>query len=170
MGANKFVFRSWFYFRNGWSLYLAFIFAAVNALTVTYFLAIEKYPLLQTIFPSFPVYVVIVAGLGIPILILIGYVHHKKSEAFKSEADIYLEVNRYHARQVVNGELSLKLEKIILDLLLKMNVTDSISNEHKQNIEDFLKEYEELTKTRTLDNIVDSTYFHELESRKSNLK
>ena len=30
-------FRAWFYFRNGWSLYFAFIFAAINTLTVTYY-------------------------------------------------------------------------------------------------------------------------------------
>ena len=46
-------FRAWFYFRNGWSTYFAFIFAAINTLTVTYFLAIERAPSLQAIFPSF---------------------------------------------------------------------------------------------------------------------
>ena len=43
----------------GWSTYFAFIFAAVNTLTVTYFLAIERYPFLTTIFPSFLQYIVI---------------------------------------------------------------------------------------------------------------
>ena len=51
------IFRYWFYFRIGWSQYFAFIFAAINTLTVTYFLAIEKYPALQAIFPSFLQYV-----------------------------------------------------------------------------------------------------------------
>tara|TARA_B100000749_G_scaffold166733_1_gene128113 strand:+ start:57 stop:191 length:135 start_codon:yes stop_codon:yes gene_type:complete len=37
-------FRGWFYFRTGWATYFAFMVAAVNALTVTFFLAIEKYP------------------------------------------------------------------------------------------------------------------------------
>ncbi len=170
MGIHNLFFRSWFYFRNGWSMYLAFIFAAINTLTVTYYLAIEKYPLLQSVFPSFLVYVVLISSIGVPLLVLIGYVHHKKSEAFKSEADIYLEVNRYHARQIVNGELSLKLEKIILDLLLKMDVSTSISDQDKKTIEDFLKEYEELTKSRTLHNVVDSDYFKKLEYEKSNLK
>ena len=170
MNANKIGFRCWFYFRQGWAIYLAFLFAAINTLTVTYYLAIERYPLLLDLFPSFISYVVIVASIGIPTITFIGYVHHKKSEGLKSEADIYLEVNRYHARQVVNGELSLKLEKIILDLILSMNISSSISTDDKKNITDFLKEYEELTKTRNLDNIVDSDYFHKLESEKSNSK
>ena len=45
-------FRGWYYFRQGWTVYFAFIMAAVNTLTVTYFLAIESYPVLQEIFPS----------------------------------------------------------------------------------------------------------------------
>ena len=45
-------FRAWFYFRAGWTTYFAFIFAAINTLTVTYFLAIENYPSLNNIFPN----------------------------------------------------------------------------------------------------------------------
>ena len=60
-------FRLWFYFRNGWSTYFAFIFAAINTLTVTYFLAIEEYPFLKDLFPTFVLYVVIVSSIGIPI-------------------------------------------------------------------------------------------------------
>ena len=44
-------FRSWFYFRTGWSMYFAFILSAVNTLTVTYYLAVEKVPFLVEIFP-----------------------------------------------------------------------------------------------------------------------
>ena len=54
-------FRAWFYFRMGWATYFAFIFAAVNTLTVTYFLAIENYPSLQVVFPSFVYYIIIVS-------------------------------------------------------------------------------------------------------------
>ena len=43
-------FRAWFYFRNGWSLYFAFIFAAINTLVVTYYLAIDKIPFLLDFF------------------------------------------------------------------------------------------------------------------------
>ena len=57
-------FRGWFYFRQGWSVYFAFIFAAVNTLTVTYFLAIENYPILKEVFPSFSHYIEIVVAIG----------------------------------------------------------------------------------------------------------
>lgn len=48
---------------------------AVNTLTITYFLAIERYPILVSIFPSFIQYVLIASSIGIPILILVGYAH-----------------------------------------------------------------------------------------------
>ena len=61
-------FRSWYYFRMGWSTYFAFIFAAINTLTVTYYLAIERVPVLVTIFPNFVQYVLIISCIGIPLL------------------------------------------------------------------------------------------------------
>ena len=78
MGKTK-GFRAWYYFRMGWSTYFAFIFAAINTLTVTYYLAIEKVPALMSIFPTFTLYVLIVSGLVIPILTLIGYAHFKST-------------------------------------------------------------------------------------------
>ena len=51
-------FRGLFYFRTGWATYFAFVVAAINTLTVTFFLAIEKYPLLSVIFPTFFHYIV----------------------------------------------------------------------------------------------------------------
>ena len=73
-------FRAWFYFRQGWSTYFAFVFAAINTLTVTYYLAIENYPFLKSIFPSFEQYIIIVVIVGIPLLIGIGYAHYKKTK------------------------------------------------------------------------------------------
>ena len=88
-------FRGWFYFRVGWSTYFAFIFAAINTLTVTYFLAIENYPFMKEIFPSFEQYVIIVVSIGIPLLGFTGYAHYKKTRAFRSEADVWVESNPY---------------------------------------------------------------------------
>ena len=88
MGKRNLGFRSWYYFRTGWSTYFAFILAALNTLTVTYFLAIDNYPSLKTIFPSFELYVIIIVSIGIPMLVTIGYIHFKRTHAFKSEIDV----------------------------------------------------------------------------------
>ena len=100
-------FRGWFYFRTGWSTYFAFIVAAVNALTVTFFLAIEKYPSLGTIFPTFFHYVVIVVGIGVPLLILVGYIHYKRSKSFRAEQDILIEASPHFRRILQNTEVLL---------------------------------------------------------------
>ena len=93
--ARLLIFRSWLYFRTGWSTYFAFIFAAINTLTVTYFLAIERYPVLVAIFPTFQQYIVIITVIAIPVLVLVGYIHFKRSSAFRAERDIGIQVDPY---------------------------------------------------------------------------
>ena len=75
----------------GWSTYFAFIFAAINTLTVTYYLAIENYPSLKEVFPSFEVYIIIICTTGIPLLTIVGYTHYKRTKARKAEVDILID-------------------------------------------------------------------------------
>jgi len=119
-------FRGWFYFRTGWSTYFVFILAAINTLTVTYFLAIDNYPILKALFPTFEQYAVIMVCVGIPLLIIVGYAHYKKTLAFQSEMDIYIESNPYLSRNTVNMDLSLKLNLKLISLLLKMSTGEKI--------------------------------------------
>ena len=120
-------FRSWYYFRTGWSTYFAFILAAINTLTVTYFLAIDNYPVLKAVFPSFEQYIVIIVSIGIPLLVLIGFVHFKRTQAFKSEVDVLIESNPYQRRNTVNGEVNLRLNLKILTMMLKISRKASFS-------------------------------------------
>ena len=126
---TPYFFRSWYYFRMGWSTYFAFIFAAINTLVVTYFLAIENYPILLEIFPTFIVYVTIIVAIGIPLLITVGYVHFKRSPAFRAEASVMVESNPFSARLVVNSDLTLKLNTKLLKLILKIAEGEKISKE-----------------------------------------
>ena len=134
-------YRAWFYFRNGWSTYFAFIFAAVNTLTVTYFLAIERYPFLNEIFPTFPHYIITICMIGVPILILIGYIHFKRSSAYRSEADISIEVNPYFRRILLNTELMVPFHLKITELLLKLSQNEKLD---KSEIEEIKKLQNEL--------------------------
>ena len=126
---TPFYFRSWFYFRQGWSVYFAFIFAAINTLVVTYFLAIDNYPILKEIFPTFIIYVTIVVGIGIPILVGVGYMHFKRSPSFRAEAVINFESNPFTRRVLVNSELTLKLNTKLMELILKISQGEKISKE-----------------------------------------
>ena len=136
-------FRGWFYFRMGWSTYFVFILAAINTLTVTYFLAIDNYPTLKSIFPSFEQYALLMISVGIPVLILVGYAHFKKTVAYKSEMDIMIESNPYIARNTVNADLSLKLNLKLISLLLKMSTNEKIE---KNEIDEIEKLHSEISK------------------------
>jgi uncharacterized membrane protein required for colicin V production len=127
MTEKKLLFRAWFYFRNGWGTYFAFIFAAINTLTVTYFLAIEEYPILNSIFPSFLIYVLIIGSIGVPILVLTGYVHFKRTNAYKAEADVYIESNPHLRRILSNTELLFPLLSKLLELNIKISNNEKLS-------------------------------------------
>lgn len=134
-------FRAWFYFRQGWSTYFAFIFAAINTLIVTYFLAIENYPYLKSIFPSFVNYFIVFVLIGIPLLITIGYIHYKKSDAFKAEADISMETNPHFRRMLINTELLLSAYLQLTDVLMKLSKNEKLTDSQIEEISKLQKEF-----------------------------
>ena len=148
-------FRAWFYFRNGWSLYFAFIFAAINTLTVTFYLAIEKYPDLNWIFPTFLHYITIVCFVGVPLLIVIGYVHYKRTAARKAEVDISYETDAYKARTLVNTEIAITLNMKLLDMITKISKKQELSAEDYQELEILREKLVTFTGDRTFKNKMD---------------
>ena len=133
MGKNL-GFRGWFYFRTGWATYFAFIVAAINALTVTFFLAIENYPSLSVIFPTFFHYIVIVVGIGVPILVLVGYVHFKKSKSFRAEADILIETNPHIRRILQNTEVLLPSYLKLTEIIVKLSENKKLTDEELKEV------------------------------------
>ena len=160
MGKNP-GFRAWFYFRQGWSTYFAFIFAAVNTLTVTYYLAIDNYPFLKSVFPSFEQYILIVVIIGIPLLVGIGYAHFKRTPSFRAEADVFVESNPYQARLLVNTQLSLELNMKLTDMLLRLSSKKEISEAEIEEIRKLQSKFLEHTDNRTISNKKDQAYFKE---------
>ena len=142
-------FRSWFYFRMGWSTYFAFIFAAVNTLTVTYFLAIENYPVLKEVFPTFIIYIIIIAGLGIPILTLVGYIHFKRTPSYRAEATVMYETNPWARRMFVNSELTLQINQKLIDLILRISKNEKISGDDISRIYEIQEKLNKFTDERT---------------------
>jgi hypothetical protein len=130
-------FRGWFYFRTGWATYFAFIVAAVNALTVTFFLAIERYPSLSVIFPTFFHYIVIVVGIGVPILVLVGYVHFKKSKSFRAEADVLIETNPHIRRILQNTEVLLPSYLKLTEIIVKLSENKKLTDEELKEVSKF---------------------------------
>ena len=159
-------FRGWFYFRMGWSTYFAFILAAINTLTVTYFLAVDNYPALKMIFPSFEIYILITISIGVPLLIFVGYSHYKKTKAFRSEMDILVESNPFLRRNTVNTDINLRFNLKLIDLILKLS-KDTISEKEFNDIKKIQKEITDLIKNRSLFNDLDIDYINKKIREKS---
>ena len=160
-------FRGWFYFRMGWSTYFAFIFAAINTLTVTFYLAIEKYPLLEFIFPTFIHYVVIICSIGVPALITIGYVHFKRTAARRAEMDVSYETNPYVARTLVNTQIIVSLNLKLIEIILKLSTGEKLSKEEISNTRKLQEELNDFISQRTFKNKMDLEFFKKLESTTS---
>ena len=159
------LFRAWFYFRNGWSMYFAFIFAAINTLTVTYYLAIERAPALQTIFPSFFQYVTIVSLIGVPLLIGIGYAHWKRTKARKAEVDIGFETNPYQRRFVVNTEIILHLNLKLIEMLMRSTSGEKLTENEMKEIRVYKDDIENHIQQRTFKNQMDYKFFKKIDKK-----
>tara|TARA_B100001964_G_scaffold233701_1_gene291317 strand:+ start:487 stop:897 length:411 start_codon:yes stop_codon:yes gene_type:complete len=125
--------------------------AAINVLTVTYFLAIENYPVLQAIFPTFGHYIAIVVGTGVPLLVLVGYFHYKRSQAYAAEADINIEANPYWYKIPPgwNKEVVFPLYLNMINLMLKMSKNEKLAPDEIEKMLDIQK---------SLSNLIDGGY------------
>ena len=166
MYKNSVPFRGWYYFRMGWSTYFAFILAAINTLTVTYFLAIDNYPSLKSIFPSFEIYILIIVSIGIPLLIAIGYAHFKRTQAFKSEIDVMIESNPYQRRNTVNNEINFRVNLQLMKLLIKLVNDEKLDTSESENLKKLIKTYEEFTENRSFVNNSDIDFIKKEIQRK----
>ena len=121
-------FRLWQYFRVGWATYFGFIFAAVNTIITTYYLAIDNISFLQQIFPTFGHYIISVILIGIPALIGVGYIHTKRTSAYREEAKIQTESNPHAVRGLENKEMMLlviyKINKLLIKKINKIKFTE----------------------------------------------
>lgn len=139
-------FRAWFYFRMGWSTYFAFIFSAVNTLVVTYYLAIDNVPILKDAFPSFVNYALTLIFIGIPILVLFGWVHYKKSQAFSAEQDISYESSPYFFKlpKGWQREVTAPFQLMVLELIEKIVKDEKLTEEDKKEIERLRRDLKKL--------------------------
>ena len=152
-------YRSWFYFRIGWNTYFAFVLAAINTLTITYYLAIENYPVLKDLFPTFEQYVLIVVSIGVPLLAFTGYAHYKRTKAFRAETDVWIESNPYQARLLVNTEMILGLNQKLTEFIIKLSKDEELKDDQLKELSDLQKKFSDHVSSRTLDNKQDKNFF-----------
>jgi len=144
---KKIIPRLWVYFRTGWAIYFAFIFAAINTLVVTYYLAIEEIPFLLDVFPTFSHYVGIMGSIGVPLLVCIGFIHFKRIPAYSSEVDINVEQNPYlfKLHPGYNTKVVFPMYRILTLMLLKISNNEKLSEDEMTEIKKILNDIEHLT-------------------------
>ena len=139
-------FRWWYYLRQGYQIYFAFIFIGINTLTVTYFLAIERAPFLKEIFPTFPIYVAVVMAIGLPLLVLTGFIHFKKLPAYKSEAEVNIENNPY-VYKLPPGFMQhviMPYNLLVSKILLKLSKNEKLSDDDLNQMNELQKKFDHL--------------------------
>jgi len=92
----RWIYRAWYYFRLGYSTYFSFLLGYVSTFVTVYYLAIKNIPDLLTAFPHFAVFVFWGTIVGVPLAVLVGWLHMKRTPVYLAEVDIGVEANPYN--------------------------------------------------------------------------
>ena len=83
---NSWVRRRWLDFRQGHSIYLAFLIMFANFITIQYSLMIERIPAFSTLFSNVWVFIIAFIAIYMPLAIVIGFWHRKSQWKVEQEA------------------------------------------------------------------------------------
>jgi hypothetical protein len=92
---GKLIFRAWFYFRQGYNVYLAFLIGFASNIVVLYRLGIEPNDYLHPFAPTLSIFVIEGLAVAIPVGIFAGLYHMKRTAAFAADASVQTEANPY---------------------------------------------------------------------------
>ena len=117
-------------------------------MTSTYFLAINKVPTLITIFPTFEIYIFTIVLIGIPIIILAGWIHLKRIGTYSAEQNISAEINPFNYRPLpgFSEKVIFPTYHEITKLLLKKINNEKLSDDEKQRLDELEKDLTKLIK------------------------
>jgi hypothetical protein len=137
----KVIFRAWFYFRQGYNLYLAFLLGFSSNVVVLYRLGVMDNNYLKPIFPSLGVFALVGVLIAVPIGILAGLYHMKRTGAFAADASVATESNPYVYKVVPGKEREVFLPLWILTVrgLAKMlDQQKTMTAGERKELEDLL--------------------------------
>ncbi len=117
---NSYIKRRWLDFRNGHTIYLAFLLNLVNFILIVYNFAILKIPLVST-FLNLPLFVLISFLIYVPIAIIIGHWHRRNQYAVENEALlqenwIWAWIMQYEIR-LIKGNTTPHEDDVVLEYL-----------------------------------------------------
>ena len=94
----------------------------------------------------------IITIIGVPLLVVVGYVHYKRTLAYRAEVDVGLESNPYQLRNVVNNAINIELALRMFEMILKLSKNQKLTDKDLKNIDSKLKEVSDFVdKRRFLD-------------------
>ncbi len=76
----------------------------------------------------------IVVGVGVPVLVLVGYVHFKRSKSFRAEADIQIETSPHIRRMLQNTEILLPIYLKLTELMVKLSENKKLTDKELQEV------------------------------------
>ena len=102
--------------------------------------------------------------LGVPILIVTGLIHFKKTSARKAEVDISVETNPYQLRNLVNSEMILLLNMKLARIIFNSEKGEKISEDDLKELKILLEKSEKFLENRTVAKERDLEFFREINS------
>ena len=97
---------------------------------------------------------------------IIGYVHYKRTAAYKSETSILFESNPYSLRNIVNNQINLQINLELLKMLSKLLSNEKLTELELKEIKDLEKKLNEFTKTRKFEEKQDLSYLDKMRNNK----
>jgi len=134
----RFISRSFFYLRTGYSFYFVFLISGLNALMILYFVVGEpdKVEWIRYIFPHFFYFAAFCLVLGVPLMIVVGWLHFTRQQ-YKSEMDVTWQNNPYYFKLIGHQKIMFTL---FLELLEELKQTNKYSKEKIKRFDKMIKE------------------------------
>ncbi len=152
--------RRWLDFRNGHSIYLAFLLALINFILITYNFAIKQLPFGIGSHLNLPIFIILFSAIYIPLSIMIGYWHRKhqysvENEALIKENWVWAWISQYQIR-LIKGKTTPKEDEYVLnylnEILRRTNKHELVGNDNDilPFPEEVLKDVDPLPKNEIL--------------------
>ncbi len=144
MNFERMIFRSWFYLRVGYGIYIAFLIGFVSNIIVIYKLAIADTSLVS-VFPHLTEFAILAVLIASPLSVIIGLYHMRRTAAFAADATVSMEANPY-VYKIIPGkerEVTIPLSIMTARVLLKL-AGDKLTPEEKQELEEVLAKADKL--------------------------
>lgn len=111
---REFWYKCWKYFRDGYSTYVGVPLSIFNFATVTFYLMIQKIPALNFVLPNFWMFATLSLVIVVPLSVLSGWLHNKRTAIYSMDALIVTESNK---QGIAVQYISLVMTKQIYDKL-----------------------------------------------------